>query len=69
MLIVSFIIKIKGQIMTTRKEYTTPSLTVHGNVETLTEAIGTTPRKDGVILNGEALGIPTDGSGDIIINT
>ena len=55
--------------MTSRKEYTTPSVTVYGNVETLTEAIGTTPRKDGVIVNGTPLSLPTDGSGDITINT
>lgn len=53
--------------MTNKKEYTTPSLTVHGNVETLTQAIGSNPAADSVIINGEPFGKPTDGSGDIII--
>ena len=51
--------------MTNKKEYAAPSVTVYGNVETLTQAIGTTPREDSVFVNGEELPIPTDGSGDI----
>lgn len=53
--------------MTNKKEYTTPSLTVHGNVETLTEAVGDNPASDTVFQNGVQLSIPTDGSGDINI--
>ena len=54
--------------MNKKKKYFTPALTVHGDIETLTKAIGSRPAKDGIFVNGEALAVPTDGgSGDIII--
>ena len=55
--------------MTTKKEYTAPSLTVYGDVETLTKAIGKGSVKDGIFVNGEPLNVVTDGNSvDLVIN-
>ena len=54
---------------TMKRKYQSPKLTVHGSIETLTKATGSTPTADGVFVNGEPLSIPTDGSNDIIIDT
>jgi len=48
-----------------KKIYSQPELTVHGNVEALTQAIGPNPAQDFVIVGGVTLPIDTDGSGDI----
>ncbi len=52
-----------------KTRYSTPKLTAHGNIDTVTQASGLSPVKDSIIVNGTALGIPTDGSGDVTINT
>lgn len=53
-----------------KHKYSSPMLTVHGNVKTLTQAVGSEPSPDGVIVNDQPLrGIQTDGSSDLIITT
>ena len=56
-----------GEKIIMKRQYKTPSLTVHGNVETLTKAIGFDSRRDGVFVNGNPVddGPATDGSGDL----
>lgn len=49
-----------------KKIYSRPELTVHGNVEALTQAIGPSPARDFVIFGGNPINVgPTDGSSDI----
>jgi len=52
-----------------KKQYIAPAVTVYGNVESITKAEGFVPVSDSLIVNGETLGIPTDGSSDIITGT
>jgi hypothetical protein len=47
-----------------KKIYSQPELTVHGNVEALTQAIGPSPAKDFIIIGGTPITAGTDGSGD-----
>jgi hypothetical protein len=51
-----------------KKIYSQPELTVHGNVETLTQAIGPTPVQDFIIVGGNPISAPTDGSGDFTVS-
>ncbi|NJK56499.1 MAG: lasso peptide [Pleurocapsa sp. SU_5_0] len=48
-----------------KSQYSIPKLINYGNVETITQATGSTPTKDSIIFNGAALGVETDGSNDI----
>ena len=48
-----------------KKIYSQPELTVHGNVEALTQAIGPSPAQDFVIVGGVPQNIPVDGSGNL----
>jgi len=50
-----------------KKIYSQPELTVHGNVEALTQAVGPKPVQDFIIIGGVQQGVPTDGSGDFVI--
>jgi len=50
-----------------KKIYSQPELTVHGNVEALTQASGPDPAKDFIIFGGSPISIGTDGSNDIIL--
>ncbi|WP_158260674.1 lasso peptide [Pleurocapsa sp. CCALA 161] len=52
-----------------KTKYSTPKLTAYGNIDTVTQARGPSPVQDSIIVNGTTLGIPTDGSGDVTINT
>ena len=46
-----------------KKQYKAPKLTAHGNIESITKAIGSEPVSDTLIINGDT--IPnTDGSTD-----
>jgi len=45
-----------------KKIYSQPELTVHGNVEALTQAVGPSPAKDFIIIGGSTQNINTDGS-------
>jgi len=47
-----------------KKIYSQPELTVHGNVEALTQAIGPSPAKDFIIIGGTPISADTDGSGN-----
>ncbi|NEO17529.1 MULTISPECIES: lasso peptide [unclassified Moorena] len=52
------------------KSYAKPDLIVHGNVEDITLAIGSSPETDMVILSGNPLNIPgpgLDGSADLVL--
>jgi hypothetical protein len=42
------------------KKYSTPNLTIHGNVESITQALGTTDKNDFLFFNGNA--VPTNGN-------
>jgi hypothetical protein len=55
------------EIFKMKKQYATPSVTIYGSVEAITKAAGSVPVKDAIILNGNPLGIETDGSSDIVI--
>jgi len=48
-----------------KKIYSQPELTVHGNVEALTQAVGPSTAKDFIIFGGSPISQPTDGSGDL----
>ncbi len=50
-----------------KKIYSRPELTVHGNVEALTQASGPDPSKDFIIFGGSPISIGTDGSNDITL--
>lgn len=50
-----------------KKQYAAPCVTVYGNVEAITNAIGRDPATDAVIFNGKPLGIDTDGSTDLVL--
>ncbi|HEY9644111.1 MAG TPA: lasso peptide [Coleofasciculaceae cyanobacterium] len=45
-----------------KKQYSKPELTIHGNVETLTKAVGLSPVKDFIIIGGVTQNVVTDGS-------
>lgn len=47
-----------------KKIYSQPELTVHGNVEALTQAIGPSPARDFIIIGGTPITAGTDGSSD-----
>jgi len=55
------------RIIPMKKIYSQPELTVHGNVEALTQASGPDPAKDFIIFGGSPISIGTDGSNDIIL--
>ena len=50
-----------------KKIYSQPELTVHGNVEALTQASGASPARDFIIFGGSPVDNVTDGSNDIIL--
>jgi hypothetical protein len=51
-----------------KKTYETPELTVHGTVEDLTQALGSSSAADYVIIGGRSFGHPLlDGSQDFVI--
>jgi len=52
------------RIIPMKKIYSQPELTVHGNVEALTQAIGPSPAKDFIIIGGTPVSADTDGSGN-----
>ena len=49
-----------------KKIYSRPELTVHGNVEALTQSVGPNPAKDFFIIGGSPISPPagSDGSSD-----
>lgn len=51
-----------------KKKYTKPTLTTHGNVESITQVLGEDKTEDFLIFNGNLEGT-SDDSRDFIINT
>jgi len=51
-----------------KKPYIAPTVTTYGSVESITEARGSVPVDDNLIINGVQQSIPTDGSTDIDIS-
>lgn len=47
-----------------KTKYSTPKMTVYGSIETATQAVGDSPIKDSIIINGEVQSAQTDGSAD-----
>ena len=62
----------QGDLMM-KKVYTTPTMTVHGSVEKITQALGRAATNDFIFLNGDSINDDpdigfTDGSRDLNIN-